>query len=179
VWDAESGEPVGQPLRHEGGVNAASFSADGRRIVTASHDGTARIWAASVELKGELPKWLIELAEVLGGQRFTEEGRLVASTKSIVELRKELLALKGEDFWTRFGRWFFTRGVDRTISPDSKITVREIIERCIEFGSKESLDEAERFAGGNDELLAKIASKRSHISSQLDSNSAREGIASE
>jgi WD40 repeat protein len=32
---------------HEGTVNSAVFSPDGKRIVTASDDGTARIWDAA------------------------------------------------------------------------------------------------------------------------------------
>ena len=51
---------------------------------------------------------------------------MVPPKKSIIELRRELLALKGDDFWSRFGRWFFMRGPDRTISPDSKITIGEL-----------------------------------------------------
>ena len=47
-------------------------------------------------------------------------------TKSIIELRSELLALKGDDFWSRFGRWFFMRAPERTISPDSQVTVGEL-----------------------------------------------------
>ena len=45
IWDATTGEPIGEPLRgHERGVTSAAYSPDGRRIVTASQDKTARIW---------------------------------------------------------------------------------------------------------------------------------------
>ena len=35
---------MGEPLHHDDWVRAASFSADGARIVTACSDKTARIW---------------------------------------------------------------------------------------------------------------------------------------
>jgi WD40 repeat protein len=47
VWDAETGAPLTDPLRHGAGVAAASFSPDGRRDVTGSRQGTARVWDAA------------------------------------------------------------------------------------------------------------------------------------
>ncbi|KIK32627.1 hypothetical protein CY34DRAFT_66569, partial [Suillus luteus UH-Slu-Lm8-n1] len=45
LWDAATGQPVGEPLRgHTSYVNSVSFSPDGTRIVTGSRDSTVRLW---------------------------------------------------------------------------------------------------------------------------------------
>lgn len=36
---------------HKGGVSSATFSPDGRRVVTTSHDGTARVWDQAPEAR--------------------------------------------------------------------------------------------------------------------------------
>ena len=47
VWDAHTGQPVTAALTHAGRVNSVKFSPDGTRLLTASHDGIARLWDAA------------------------------------------------------------------------------------------------------------------------------------
>jgi WD40 repeat protein len=56
VWDATTGKPVTAPLKHQGAVTAAAFSADGRRVITVSKDKTARVWTLSIN-KDSLDDW--------------------------------------------------------------------------------------------------------------------------
>jgi len=47
AWDAATGAPHGEPMRHEGPVLSMAFSEDGTTIATGSYDGMARLWDAA------------------------------------------------------------------------------------------------------------------------------------
>ena len=64
VWDAETGEAVTKPMKHEGPVLRAAFSPDGKRLITGSVDRTAGIWDAETgglihRLDHGAPVWFV------------------------------------------------------------------------------------------------------------------------
>ena len=44
LWDAETGLPISQPLRHDGSLRSLAISRDGRTVLTGSYDRTAQLW---------------------------------------------------------------------------------------------------------------------------------------
>jgi WD40 repeat protein len=72
VWDVATGRPDGEPIRHGAAVSAAMFTPDGRGIITAGFDSTARLWDAST--RRQLRAWrhpdMVQHAELSAdGQR--------------------------------------------------------------------------------------------------------------
>jgi eukaryotic-like serine/threonine-protein kinase len=52
VWDTATGRPLSPPLMQQGPLATACFSPDGKTVLTASQDKTARIWELPVPLQG-------------------------------------------------------------------------------------------------------------------------------
>jgi len=44
LWDAATGQPIGQPLHHPATVFAVAYSPDGKTVLTGCADGAARLW---------------------------------------------------------------------------------------------------------------------------------------
>jgi len=47
LWDATTGQSVGEPMRHEGSLTTARFSPDGSKVLTAGYGAPARLWDAA------------------------------------------------------------------------------------------------------------------------------------
>ncbi len=79
VWDANTGNPLTQPLPHDDKIRWAEFSPDGKRIVTAGHGNKARIWDS---LTGQMISKPIIHPDVLGEKysvQFGPDGRRVVT----------------------------------------------------------------------------------------------------
>ena len=46
LWDAESGNAIGEPMRHSAAIEGAFFYDDESEVVTYADDGTIRFWDA-------------------------------------------------------------------------------------------------------------------------------------
>ena len=135
LWDVQSGQPLTEPMKHNLTVNSAQFSPDGKRIVTASGDGTARVW--DVAPSGtRFPGWLLELAEAVSGKRLNKQGVLEVTqgdpAEVIARIRRQLDQVPGNDDWVVWGRWFLADRATRTISPFSRVTMPEHLKRRAE-----------------------------------------------
>ncbi len=83
LWDAHTGQPIGQPLKgHEGTVFSVAFSPDGKLIFSGSEDGKLRMWKV-------FEGWADELCKKLNRNMSHKEWREWMSTD--IEYKEEYI----------------------------------------------------------------------------------------
>ncbi len=125
LLDANTGQVLAEPFRQEG-ITSAEFSRDSQCVVTASDDGSARIWGIrradsqrweemlqhrtnlATPAIGPVPRWVPELLEALGGTRLNEEGVAVQAHNALLSpVRSQIPSASDANIWNRWGRWVF------------------------------------------------------------------------
>ena len=76
LWDATSGEPVGQPLAFQANVHSTVFSADGRSVALAGDDTAARVWDV---VRPPAPPAPFTYPESLYAAAFSRDGTVLAT----------------------------------------------------------------------------------------------------
>ncbi len=79
LWDARTGRKIAALKGHGGWVESATFSPDGRRVITASQDSTARIWDAA---NGRELRRFAEHHDRVAGATFSPDARYAATSGS-------------------------------------------------------------------------------------------------
>jgi|GEM_PF-2483711 len=140
LWDAAMGQSIGEPMDHGrsgqdagkyGDTAKASFSTDGTFIVTSGIDEVVRLWhlpPPAVRLV-PVPEWMLTRAYAIAGIDRAADGGLRPLKPEL--RRAAVLAAVPEDgsAWSRMAHWLALPAQERTLTPESKFTRRQIAER--------------------------------------------------
>ena len=139
IWYANTGEPLGPPVHQVSTVYGASFSPDCSRIAIQLNDRIV-LWdvGMGVEAKQISPD-VIAWTQAVAGLRFDDNGELETIPNDMRRAVLQSPNLQAKS-WADMAAWLGARGSHRTISPRSKVTLREIANRERDFGSLDSLE---------------------------------------
>ena len=84
LWDARTGAPLAEPIKHEDEIVAAVFSADSKRIATGTDDGVVTIWDAS---NGQQLLQPMKLPGAAWSISFSPDGSLLAAASDAGKVR--------------------------------------------------------------------------------------------
>ncbi len=166
VWDANTGNPLTEPLimpRSNGGaVNFAQFSPDNKHIVTTAindfyktNNNQALIWDIAIQPASKDNQLIASLAEAVAGFEIDPNGNATPIKNRFDKIKSlqdstSKAAPENEEKW--FVHWFLKDRWNRTISPNSKIEVAYIQTRM----NEEHIQDASVLFGGKQEWMIPV-----------------------
>jgi hypothetical protein len=109
------------------------------------------------------PGWLLELATAVCGEVLDVQGVLefTNQVQALDRVRQTLNEQPDGEDWLVLGRWLLADRSTRTISPFSRVSIPDWIERRLKENTVNSLAEVEQFAigTGDSRLLERIRKK--------------------
>lgn len=161
VFDSTTGRQLTEPFRVPEARGEFEISPECARLITGG--SRCSVWDLP-DVQVPLPDWLPEMAEAVAGLQVDSSGRHQAKGFStLVALQKQLLESADADANTRWAKWFFSSGPERTISPKSLVTVQRQMEELERLGGIEKFKDGVPPGAENCLLLAgKMAKELMH-----------------
>jgi len=106
LWDAASGEALGDSMRCGGRISSAQFSPDGLRVLTTSEDGIAQFWDTAT---GKALAEPMKHGAIVNWAAFSPDGRRMVTASTDGSLRFwELSTSKAIGHPTKHETWFYS-----------------------------------------------------------------------
>jgi TPR repeat protein len=167
IWDAYTGASIANRSGHRDYINAIRYSPDGKRILTASVDKTARIWDANLTTQLAL----LQHVEYLNSARYSHDGKRIVTGTNDTAVRiwdadsaTQIVAMLGHE----------RNILDAAFSPDGSRVVSASLDRTIRIWNARTGTQLAVLPGHTDRVDAVVYSPDgTHIASASRDKTAR------
>jgi WD40 repeat protein/Flp pilus assembly protein TadD/energy-coupling factor transporter ATP-binding protein EcfA2 len=128
LWDVSTGKRILRVKQYARQIDQVQFAPDGRLLLTASRDGTAKIIVLP-PVHDAIPGWFAELAESVGGKRISENGAVETVDGTNLEaIQQQIAAAPQENGYTQWARWYLTDPMERPAAPFVNVSMHDYLD---------------------------------------------------
>ena len=157
-WDLVTGFPIGPPFGDSRTFPRGMLVSPSLANLMSADDTLVYIHNLD-SAPSPAPLELATFAETVAGLRITDDGYSVEPVphEALVELRQAIQSNPQSDYFTQLMKWHSAPLLDRTVLPDSDVTVADRIRTLIGFDTATSLRMAIHLCPTNGVALARLA----------------------